>query len=104
VNDDDLDRPTEDGWGLVVPFVVCRSQGGPFDDDAFVAGFQAGGIDKALAAGAVVGASSLRFTVRTDLLRQLDLLGMHLGFTMTTVEAEDDTEGWSHVEFQRETS
>jgi hypothetical protein len=34
---DPLDEP-EPGttWGLVVPFVVCQSQGGPYDDDAFV--------------------------------------------------------------------
>jgi hypothetical protein len=24
-------------WGMVMPFVVCQSKGGPYDDDSFVA-------------------------------------------------------------------
>lgn len=28
----------EQEYDLVMPFVVCQSQGGPYDDDAFVGG------------------------------------------------------------------
>ena len=77
---DALDQPESGGWGLVLPFVVCRSQGGPYDDDSFVAGFQAGQVYRALAAIAAVEGDGLTATVRADLGKQLDLIAMHHGF------------------------
>jgi hypothetical protein len=83
----------EEEWGLVFPFVVCRSNGGPYDDEAFVAGYQAGQISKALAAAAAVGADRCMFTVRTDLVPQLDLIAMHYGFSLEAKQIEE-TEGY----------
>lgn len=37
------DEPDE--YALVMPFTVVASVGGPYDDDAFAAGFTAGRID-----------------------------------------------------------
>lgn len=103
---DPLDQPEPDGYDLVVPFVICTSQGGPFDDDAFVAGYQCGEIDKTLAtvnAAASVGAPSalvsLTWTVRTDLLRQLELVAMSRGFPYMAKEAVDDMPEWTVVTF-----
>jgi hypothetical protein len=86
---DPQDCPEDDGWHLAVPFVVCQSQGGPYDDEAFVAGFQAGQISQALAAAKTAGADRLIRTVRMDLVKQLDLIAMDAGFTLRFTEVEE---------------
>lgn len=95
---DDLDRPEEDGYALAVPFVVCTSNGGPYDDDAFVAGFQAGTVDQSLKSIAAAGGDGAVFTVRTDLVKQLELLAMYRGFPK--IEATEIDEEWSTIEFR----
>jgi hypothetical protein len=89
---DPLDQP-EGGteYGLLFPFVVCQSQGGPYDDEAFVAGAQFGRIDQALQVAAVSGATRLRVTVRTDLVKQLELCGMARGFPVLIAEQVEET-------------
>lgn len=91
----DPDQPQEDGYELVVPFIACQSHGGTFDDNAFVAGFQAGQIDQALHAGATVGAVTLRFpAVRADLVAQLELICMNRGYPVLDVTAIDGYPEW----------
>ncbi len=89
--DNPQDQPEEKTWGLAVPFVVCQSQGGPYDDAAFVAGFHAGQISQALKSAQAAGASRLQFTVRTELVKQLDLIAMDRGFTLSVADV-DETE------------
>jgi Arc/MetJ family transcription regulator len=86
---DDLDQPEAENWAIAVPFVVCESQGGPYDDDAFAAGFDAGRISQALKSARAAGATALRYTVRTALVTQLDLIAMDAGFTLSTAEVEE---------------
>lgn len=74
------DLPDGDEMTLVVPFIVCQSQGGPYEDDAFVAGFACGVIDKALQVASAAGATRVEGTVRTALLPQLELCAMARGF------------------------
>jgi hypothetical protein len=100
----DPDKPEAEGYELAVPFVVCTSVGGPYDDDAFVAGFQAGQIDQALQAASVARASEVRFTVNAELVRQLELIAMHRGFPVMAAEAAEDAPGWSFVTFRTEHS
>lgn len=90
----------DDGYVLAVPFVVCQSNGGPFDDAAFVAGFQAGIIDQALHAALTMGVESLRFTVDSRLEKQLELIGMNRGFHHVTCDPVDGYPGWSDVCFR----
>lgn len=103
---DPLDQPEPAEFGLLFPFIVCASQGGPYDDDAFVAGVQMGRIDQALQVAAQTGADRLRFTVATRLVRQLELVGMARGFPVMQaqpVEATDEYPAmpqWSLVTFQ----
>lgn len=79
-----------DGYELVLPFVACKSNGGPHDDAAFVAGFRLGGIRERLrCVGAWSGA------VRDDDIRQLDLIVMEAGLPMTLEKAGD---GWVYAE------
>ncbi|MER7167002.1 hypothetical protein ABT336_13170 [Micromonospora sp. NPDC000207] len=96
---DSMDQPERDGMELVFPFVACTSNGGPYDDDAFTAGYQAGRIDMALAAASAVGATSARYTVLTTLVGQLELIGMHHGFPIVTAVECDETPEWSVVTF-----
>jgi hypothetical protein len=97
---DPQDRPEWDGYELVIPFVACTSQGGAYEDVPFVAGYQAGQIARSLAAAVAIEADTLTFTAYTDLTRQLDLIGMHHGFTVTA-EPCDGVPEWSYVTFTR---
>lgn len=93
-------EPVDAHMTLLVPFVVCASKDGPFDDEAFAAGFACGEIHQTLAAAASLGrVTSLRFpTVRAALLPQLDLIAMHHGFTMTG-EIDEEFPQWAQVSF-----
>lgn len=70
----------EGGYELVMPFVSCISQGGPYEDEAFVAGFQVGGVDALLAAGMTPPPGQPYYR---SLLPQLDLVAMRHGRTVT---------------------
>jgi hypothetical protein len=85
-------------YGLVIPFVVVTSKGGPYDDDSFVAGWRAGVIDRRLEvhdSPAVEGESPI--PVETALLPQLDLIAMAHGYQMKSISWEDGF--WSLVTF-----
>lgn len=92
-------------YGMVMPFVACATQGGPYDDQSFVAGYQAGQIDQSLAIIDRVGlaGAAVAHCVYRALLGQLDLIAMRHGYQMRSapVTAGDDTETWSTVEFYR---
>lgn len=89
------DRDGHDQFGLVMPFVCCASNGGDFDDVAFVAGFQVGRIDHALDAGTLAAMSDL---VYAPLEKQLDLVAMRHGYRMDVLARFDH---WVHVGFTR---
>lgn len=98
---EDLDQPQEDGYELVVPFIVCQSKGGPHEDDAFVAGFQCGQIDQALKTGPAVMAVRIWFPmVRTDLREQLELIAMHRGYPVVEFEQSEEVPEWADVTFK----
>lgn len=97
---DPADEPEDDRYELVVPFVVCTSVGGPFDDDAFVAGFQAGQVDQALKTAAVSRAREVSFTVNSELVKQLELIGMNHGFPVITAEPSEGAPSWTFVTFR----
>ncbi|MGE3795121.1 MAG: hypothetical protein AB7I38_14500 [Dehalococcoidia bacterium] len=82
-------------YGLVMPFVATTSNGGPFDDQAFVAGYECGSIDMALHVLAPIGATVSRW-VHPELLPQLDLIAMRHG-RQVYVGDEDDTGTWRHI-------
>lgn len=83
-------------WGLIVPFVVVESKGGPYNDQAFTAGYEMGIADMRCRIGNEAGANDLRFPiVRTDCLPQLDLIAMHHGYTMHVHPADDTLPEWS---------
>ena len=81
---------------LVMPFVVCQTNGGPYEDLAFAAGWELGKLDAQLAAKPV----SLTSTIRSASLPQGDLLAMHHGYSMRSEESADVPE-WCVVAFFR---
>lgn len=105
---DHLDQPEPDAtYGLVFPFVVCASQGGPYDDAAFVAGCQVGRVDRSLALIAAADGDGASFTVYTALVPQLELVGMHHGFPVIQAVQVEETDQhpampeWTHIRFSR---
>lgn len=83
-------------YELVMPFVVCRSQGGVYDDEAFVAGYEAGQIDAALRAAAPMGVEMRRY-VHSALLPQLDLIAMEHGYQITSYPWDEHPDEWTLV-------
>lgn len=99
---DPLDQPEDDGLNLVVPFVVCQSAGGPYDDEAFCAGFQAGEVDRALDMGAAARAETVRFPMaRVALLKQFELLAMNRGYPVMKADVSEEWPEWCDVIFKR---
>ena len=89
-----------DNCELVMPFVVVTSQGGPFDDDTYTAGWEAGSIARHLW-DAPAECLLMRFTCRSANVPQLDLVAMDAGFvTETEIWADDDS--WSFMTFRRD--
>lgn len=98
--DNEPDQPEDDGMELVMPFVVCQSKGGPYEDVAFAAGWQAGEIDRSLRIARVANVAVVEFPiVRAELVPQLELIGMRYDFGKITVEPTADT--WCSVSLER---
>lgn len=93
--------PEEEGqYGLVMPFNVVQSAGGPYEDEAFVAGVYVGEIDACLRLMHTTSAI-LQWYVSPKLLPQLDLLAMRYGYTMTSEPWEDHPDEWTQVVFEK---
>ena len=86
----------EHEYELVMPFVVCRSQGGPYDDEAFVAGCRF----RELKFRLEVGRPTTLVTFESpDLIPQLDLLAMDLGYHIVHIPWPEASEEWEQVTF-----
>lgn len=86
---------SDDEWGMVMPFVVCESQGGPYEDAAFVAGYECGSLDQLLLSERP---RTHEVTVRTDSMQQIDLIAMRHGYILTS---QDGDEQWTFVRLSR---
>jgi hypothetical protein len=80
----------------VMPLVLCRSRGGPYDDEAFMSGWRLGDIGATLGRP---GISALAESIRPHERLQADLIAMARGYTMT-VEPSSTAE-WLSVTFTR---
>ena len=88
----------EANYGLVMPFVVTASIGGPYDDTAFVAGYEAGWLDLMLSITNKVGADVRRY-VPPELVAQLDLIAMRHGYKLTTEPWDEAPDEWTLATF-----
>jgi hypothetical protein len=95
VNFDLLEIGEDDSDG-VMPLVLCRSKGGPYDDEAFLSGWRLGEIDATLARP---GISALADSIRPHERVQADLVAMARGYAMT-IDSTADAE-WLAVTFSR---
>lgn len=86
----------EGDFGLVLPFTVVKSKGGPFDDDAYAAGFEAGRVWAELDHRP----RSLTGSYRTVNVPQLDLIAMHFGYSLTVTDY-DEWPDWKGCDFNR---
>lgn len=84
-------------YGLVVPFVACASNGGPYDDTAFVAGCQYEAIRQDLRRRP----RSHEVYVYPELRTQLDLLSMEMGYDLTTEAWNEHPDQWMLATFRR---
>lgn len=98
-----MDQPEDDEpeYELVYPFVACQSQGGPYEDQAFVAGVQLGKLTQSLEIASTLGVERLTTrTIYTSLVPQVELAGMAYGFPfMSAEECGDEAPEWSYVTF-----
>jgi len=85
-------------YGLVMPFVACKSQGGPYDDAGFVAGFACANVASQLESA---GGATLSVQVRSDLLAQLDLIAMREGYRLVADSSDDSSSEWTLAIFQK---
>lgn len=90
------DGPT---YELVYPFILAESNGGPYPDGAFTAGFELGILEQRLRTLTAVEGDRTVITIRTDHIRQAELIAMHHGFPGITTEHHDD--GWSTIVLTR---
>ena len=93
------DEPDDTGYELVMPFVVCQSNGGPYEDEAFVAGWELGKLDVELPAHAALGYQSLSRLAHAGTVPQVELLAMKHGFRVKDVS--EDRDGWVNIDLER---
>lgn len=92
------DQPEDDTLSLAVPFTACASAGGPYDDKAFVSGFDCGAMHTEMRLLRTIGATPPARWVKAPILDQLDLLAMDSGYTIKRGEASEAS-GWVWVSF-----
>lgn len=86
-------------YGLLYPLVVCESNGGPYDDAAFVAGCWFGRIMAECRADRFSGSES--WFVPSPLVPQIDLLAMNEGLVMTVEPWDECPDEWTNVTLVR---
>jgi hypothetical protein len=80
--------------GATTPFVLCRTNGGPHDDEAFMSGWRLGDLAATLAQP---GVNTLVDSIRPNERYQADLIAMARGFTMSVAPTNDPE--WVSVTF-----
>lgn len=91
MNDTPDDHEAE--YAMVMPFVVVTSNGGPYDDQAFVAGCRFGDLARLLRS-LPPEVQEFDHVEYVTLLPQVDLLAMSEGWTVGRYE-DDDGEAWA---------
>ena len=89
---------SEAEYDLVMPFVLVKSQGGPYDDADFVAGATCGALMEELRVCQAVAATPKERYIDEAHLPQVDLIAMRHGFSLEQGEL-DEASGWRLVSF-----
>ena len=96
-----------DEYGLLMPFIATKSNGGTYDDDAYVAGWEMGALEARLSAAGHFHLPPPAAMIHRENVAQADLLAMRHGMVMSEVEMQlDDIDNadevraeWAHVDF-----
>ena len=90
----------ESGYDLVMPFLPVQSKGGPYDDHAYVAGYEMGLLDAALHIASTLAPllgmdnGTYSKTIHIENQAQADLIAMRYGFKASFV-TEDEFPEWA---------
>lgn len=84
----------QDNYDLLMPFLPVRSKGGPYDDDAFVAGYEMGLLDMQLVSKPPPDLLPNR-AIHIENRGQADLIAMRHGFVAEFDAA--DVDGWVYL-------
>jgi hypothetical protein len=96
----DHEHPFHDaGWTPLMPFVVVKEHGGPFDAESFSAGYECGNIMRMLDQ-VPPEVPALVLTVRTANVPQIDMFAMHHGWLAAAVPYGEEAY-WSVMELTR---
>lgn len=87
--EDDDPYDTGASW-LVMPFLPVKSKGGPYDDDAYCAGYEMGTLDAKLGRTTSDGWGNT-LAIHAENQQQADLIAMRRGYVALFTEPED---GW----------
>lgn len=93
-----MSNAEEAEYEAVMPIVLAKSNGGPFDDAAVVAGMTCGALDQELKMTAVLNTLPNMRYMDQMLLKQVDLLAMKHGY-VTRHGDVDEASGWQVVSF-----
>lgn len=85
------------GFELVMPFVLCQTQGGPYDDAAFASGWRLGSLDARLEFERPDGHSMY---VEPPDVKQLDLVAMRHRYSVE-VEEHLPIDDWVRVTLKK---
>lgn len=85
----------EFSYEMVMPFVAVQSKGGPYDDAAYVAGYQMGLLDAELSGSVFDQGRAIGVANRA----QADLIAMRHGFIAEFTDEE--VEGWVCMTIRR---
>lgn len=96
MTDDEADETAD--YGLEMPFLPVASRGGPHDDGAYVAGYEAGRLDALLASCAATMECPDSLLLHEENADQADLIAMRHGFI---AEVRLPRDGWVLTSFTR---
>lgn len=91
--------PSNADFTPVMPFVLCKSEGGPYDDTAFVAGATCGALIEELRVLRLTTATPHERYMNAKYIPQIDLIAMAHGYTIKLGEL-DEASGWQVVTFE----
>jgi len=83
----------------VMSIILAKSNGGPFDDAAVVAGITCGALDQELTIAAAIHTLPHDRYLDGPLIKQADLIAMKHGYLMKVGEL-DEPSGYHHVTFE----
>ncbi|WP_446458615.1 hypothetical protein [Streptomyces rochei] len=82
----------------VMLIVLGKSNGGPYDDAAVVAGMTCGALETELKITAALNTLPHERYIDSPLIKQADLIAMRHGYKLVLGEV-DEASGWQHVVF-----